>query len=720
MKSPLLHAFVITITLMIGLLAALVGFRPVLAGAYTVTTTDDAGAGSLRQAVIDANQLPGVDVIAFAVTGEINLDSALPTIEDDVVIKGPGVDKLAISGAYLYRVFDIQVGAAVTITDLTVRNGRSPNTETGGGIRSAGNLHLARVHIHDCISVNEGGGLAVTRGPLSVVDSTIQSNTGSYNGGISVTGAYATISVSHIADNQGSGVRAYLATVSISDTQIVSNTGAGVWGQESAYLLFQTQVLSNAGSGVQMMHGSLSAVQVEIADNRSDEGGGVKVQGGIAGFTDTLILRNSARHGGGGIYVGAFAASVTMKGGEIASNTAMEGAGVQLLGGDLKIEDSRILSNTAYRGSAIYVQSMRDAVLVNNCIVNNADVAVELPSHLSYYLSAPNNWWGASDGPSGSGPGHGDSVSAHVVFSNFKTAAPPGCPTLRPDLHITKSVRPDFALPGQAITYTVVLSNTGSGDAFSVMLTDALPSGIQMVGWAKPPPEGASKSPQQVTWGGSLEAGQAITLSFAVTNTGAYNRVVTNTVEFVSEQQSGFALAPLVLTTDPYYRNDPRPLISTERGRYDEGEKVRVTVSGVWPNRCTPEPNQGDFLDDPDPTRELPIIINDTGRGRYVQVELYELLVLRREYQEAVGSGTVNEFYAATCGSEPTPWSYTFASDSLPAGTYGTIIYMNWKSQNPLNQYPQWSCDPNRYCYIATTERMFHIGKELFLPHVAR
>ena len=35
------------------------------AASLTVTTTADAGAGSLRQAVIDANQSPGDDTITF-------------------------------------------------------------------------------------------------------------------------------------------------------------------------------------------------------------------------------------------------------------------------------------------------------------------------------------------------------------------------------------------------------------------------------------------------------------------------------------------------------------------------------------------------------------------------------------------------------------------------------------------------------------------------------
>lgn len=83
-------------------------------------------------------------------------------------------------------------------------------------------------------------------------------------------------------------------------------------------------------------------------------------------------------------------------------------------------------------------------------------------------------------------------------------------------------------------------------------------------------------------------------------------------------------------------------------------------------------------------------------------------------------AGTADKFYAAACGTEPAACSYTFAGDALPAQTYGTLIFMNWKPQNPLNTYPQWRCDPNRYRYIAARERTFHIGTELFLPNVVR
>jgi titin len=62
------------------------------AAIYTVTTSADSGANSLRQAILDANANPGMDTIAFDIPGAgpftITPASALPTITDPVVIDG--------------------------------------------------------------------------------------------------------------------------------------------------------------------------------------------------------------------------------------------------------------------------------------------------------------------------------------------------------------------------------------------------------------------------------------------------------------------------------------------------------------------------------------------------------------------------------------------------------------------------------------------------------
>ena len=66
--------------------------HPGAAATYTVTTIADSGAGSLRQAITNANGNPGLDTIAFNIPGTgpftITPASALPTITDPVVIDG--------------------------------------------------------------------------------------------------------------------------------------------------------------------------------------------------------------------------------------------------------------------------------------------------------------------------------------------------------------------------------------------------------------------------------------------------------------------------------------------------------------------------------------------------------------------------------------------------------------------------------------------------------
>jgi hypothetical protein len=56
---------------------------------FTITTLNDGGTGSLRQAIQEANAHPGADVIQFDVAGTIRLTSgALPTISHTVDIDG--------------------------------------------------------------------------------------------------------------------------------------------------------------------------------------------------------------------------------------------------------------------------------------------------------------------------------------------------------------------------------------------------------------------------------------------------------------------------------------------------------------------------------------------------------------------------------------------------------------------------------------------------------
>ena len=67
-------------------------FQVMPVATFSVTNTNDAGAGSLRQAILDANANAGTDLINFSIPGPgphtIQPASALPIITDPVVIDG--------------------------------------------------------------------------------------------------------------------------------------------------------------------------------------------------------------------------------------------------------------------------------------------------------------------------------------------------------------------------------------------------------------------------------------------------------------------------------------------------------------------------------------------------------------------------------------------------------------------------------------------------------
>src|SRR5215470_3863784 len=113
-----------------------------------VVNNADSGAGSLRQAILDACD---GNTITFAntVVSPITLTSAELAIDKNLTIQGPGANALTISGNNAVRVFDIgrvNPGINVTLSGLTIANGNPPSIPIeGGGIlnNSTGTVNVS-------------------------------------------------------------------------------------------------------------------------------------------------------------------------------------------------------------------------------------------------------------------------------------------------------------------------------------------------------------------------------------------------------------------------------------------------------------------------------------------------------------------------------------------------------------------------------------------------
>ena len=140
-------------------------------GTLTVTNLNNSGAGSLRQAILDANAAPGPNIVDFAegVTGTIVLTSGQIQITGPLLIVGPGANNLTIDGNAANRIFAISATFAacptidgpdylVWISGLRLANGRRNVADSSSGaIYAEHSLALDSVVIENNRAVRGGG-----------------------------------------------------------------------------------------------------------------------------------------------------------------------------------------------------------------------------------------------------------------------------------------------------------------------------------------------------------------------------------------------------------------------------------------------------------------------------------------------------------------------------------------------------------------------------------
>jgi len=230
MKTPIRFLFTL-------LCAAIVSVPSVHAVTITVMNTNDSGAGSLRQALADAND---GDKIDFSVSGAITLTTGELLVNDNVTISGPGANILAVDGNAAGRVFHISSGKTVTILGLTIRNGH--DGAAGGGIyNDHGILTVSNCSVTGN-SATFGGGIQNDARPggsatVTINRCTLSGNSATFGGGVGNSGTLnvnnSTIS-GNSASNSGGGIQNgedfNTATLIITNSTVSGNSATTVGG----------------------------------------------------------------------------------------------------------------------------------------------------------------------------------------------------------------------------------------------------------------------------------------------------------------------------------------------------------------------------------------------------------------------------------------------------------------------------------------------------------
>ncbi|HWN93741.1 MAG TPA: LamG-like jellyroll fold domain-containing protein [Methylomirabilota bacterium] len=246
---------------------------------FIVTVATDSGAGSLRQALVDAAAHPGADTVTFAAgfTGPINLESEI-VIDDaggvtvDAINIATGV---TVSGQDEHRVFHIKPGTVAAFMRLTIANGLATvgfPDGYGGGVFIEGAMTLTGCSLTGN-SAFAGGGAFIASGPASSLTlnrCTVSGNAADYGGGIQNEGTLVSTSSTfalNTAIEDGGAISSPANTLTLIQTTVASNTASGNGGGIKGDPTIQNSVIAgNTAPTDPNLSGIVTATGVNLTD----------------------------------------------------------------------------------------------------------------------------------------------------------------------------------------------------------------------------------------------------------------------------------------------------------------------------------------------------------------------------------------------------------------------------------------------------------------------
>ncbi len=291
-----------------------------LLAVFGVTSSGDAGLGSLRTAVAMANLSPGPDTIEFHVAA-VQLTQGEIVITDAVDLNGSTaptghVTIQAALAARIFRLDDISPAQLpVSMNELTLTGGQ-PTSDGGGAILNRENLRMMRSTVTGN-TASRGGAILNEGARLSLTQVMVQGNSAQYEGG----------GIMNVNFSQLDAVQSEFRANQVSNSAGASTFGGAIQNLGgSTATLVSSLVLGNSahasvgparahGGGISTMLQSTTLLRNSIVgDNYSShEGGGLflvddstlrtEYDSSLPNPTVSQVFGNIAGEAGGGIYL---------------------------------------------------------------------------------------------------------------------------------------------------------------------------------------------------------------------------------------------------------------------------------------------------------------------------------------------------------------------------------------------------------------------------------
>ncbi|MEM7113928.1 MAG: hypothetical protein AAF614_15950 [Chloroflexota bacterium] len=342
----------------------------------------------------------------------------------------------ARSGRRVIHVRGTAVDENVTISGLTVTNGNVGEllflcpVSCGGGImlEEGASPRMDDIRFLNNRADGRGGGLYADRFSTVHISNSewVDNEAGDYGGGLFSANA-AVVDNGRFTNNTSAisgGGLTVVQTLTMTNTDFISNTatflgGAGLIDGAATVqggTFSNNQSMQRSGGALYVVS-SLTLNDATFTNNSAgSSGGGVRAASHVIG-TNNIFTHNFAHNDGGGLKVDGLA---TLSDVRFENNIAEDGTGGGMASdSETTITNAIFVANQSANGGAYYHSGSSTSTITHSCFVDNSDTSVV--NNGSALLTTTDVWWGAENGPSGQGPGDGDSVGSNVAFDAFAT-----------------------------------------------------------------------------------------------------------------------------------------------------------------------------------------------------------------------------------------------------------------------------------------------------------
>ncbi|MEO5626348.1 MAG: choice-of-anchor Q domain-containing protein [Dokdonella sp.] len=339
------------------------------ASAVLVTNCDDAGPGSLRDAVNAAADGDTIDMTALTCSKITLATGAIGIGQDNLTLAGPGFGNLDIDAVGASRVLWHIGNGTLHVQDLDVTHGSkyvsdgASGNASGGCIFSSGTVVMENSWTKYC-------GVASSDVDMPVRGGAIYAKLG-----VGITNSAVTDSAAHSTVFEARGGGVYTPGILVASNSVIANNIAlgSVRGSGGGVQVGSLDSSGTAGGGTLFKYSTVSD------NSASADGGGVYVTGNVTIGNSTISGNSSAYSGALSIKNGAnVTAPAAIFSTTVSSNEAtVDGAGgIVIWNVDTSIKDSTIAFNTSIRtpadpldGSGV---SAYDAIVdLHNTIISN-------------------------------------------------------------------------------------------------------------------------------------------------------------------------------------------------------------------------------------------------------------------------------------------------------------------------------------------------------------